>query len=171
LARLVNARGVHSADGKNASATFFIEAKKALQLIRTFLINLCLLALLSAPLAARRKVPAPVVNTDYIVALSAANHFLHAWQTSDQETGILMLTNRLKQKTSEDALSNFFSSASNRPQSFEIERGRRLAPGRYKFPVTLFHNPGAANRRMNPRSSALVVVHAGKDDWAIDRLP
>jgi hypothetical protein len=109
------------------------------------------------------------VDTDYILALSAANHFLHAWQTSDQETGILMLTNRLKQKTSEDALSDFFSSASSRPQSFEIERGRRLAPGRYKFPVTLFHNP--ANRQGNPSSSALVVVHAGKDDWAIDRLP
>ena len=140
-----------------------------MRFIRTFSINLCLLALLSAPLAARRRVPAASVDTDYILALSAANHFLHAWQTSDQETGILMLTNRIKQKTSEDALSDFFSSDSSRPQSFEIERGRRLAPGRYKFPVTLFHNP--ANRQGNPRSSALVVVHAGKDDWAIDRLP
>jgi hypothetical protein len=157
--------------GQECPRHIISEAKKALQLIRSFLINLCLVALLSAPLAARRKVPAPVVDTDYIVALSAANHFLHAWQTSDQETGILMLTNRLKQKTSEDALSNFFSSASDRPQSFEIERGRRLAPGRYKFPVTLFHAPASFNQRRSPRTSGLIVVHAGKDDWAIDRLP
>ena len=148
---------------------YSVSQRASLRLTRTLVLTLCLLT--SASLCARSKNLNAALDTDYVLALSAANHFLHAWQTNDQETGILMLTNRLKQKTSEDALSSFFSSASNRPQSFEIERGRRLAAGRYKFPVTLFHNPATANRRTSPRTSGLIVVHAGKDDWAIDRLP
>jgi hypothetical protein len=112
-----------------------------------------------------------VVDPDYVIALSAANHFLHAWQTNDQETGILMLTDRLKQKTSQDLLSVFFSSTSYARQSFEIGRGRKLGPGRYRFPVTLFQNSGKATKMMRPQSSTLVVIRAGKDDWAIDRLP
>ncbi len=148
---------------------YSVSQRASLRLTRTFVLTLCLLT--SASFYARPKNLSAVPDSDYIFALSAANHFLHAWQTGDQETGILMLTNRLKQKTNEDALSDFFSSASSRPQSFEIEHGRKLAPGRYKFPVTLFHNSASIKRRMSPRSSSLVVVHAGKDDWAIDRLP
>ena len=109
------------------------------------------------------------METDYVFALSAANHFLHAWQTNDQETGMLMLSDRLKQKTDEDAVSAFFASGTRRPQSFEIGRGRKLAAGRYKFPVTLFQNSSTSKTR--PQTSTLIVVYVGKDDWAIDRLP
>jgi hypothetical protein len=108
-------------------------------------------------------------DSDYISALSAANHFLYAWQTNDQETGILMLTDHMKQKTLEKALASFFSSSAATSQSFEIGHGRKLGPGRYKFPVTLFQTN--ANRRTRPQASTLVVVRAGKNDWAIDKLP
>jgi hypothetical protein len=132
-------------------------------------VSIGLLALSAAPLVARPKTLTAPVETDYAFALSAANHFLHAWQTNDQETGMLMLTDRLKQTTDEDAVSEFFSSSTKRPQSFEIGRGRKLAAGRYKFPVTLFQN--SSTRKTRPQTSTLIVVYAGKDDWAIDRLP
>jgi hypothetical protein len=110
-------------------------------------------------------------DPDYVFALCAANRFLYAWQVNDQETAILMLTDKMKQRTREEALSTFFSSTGAGSQSFEIGRGRRLAPGRYKFPVTLFHGIGNPGKRTMPRTSTLIVVHAGRDDWAIDRLP
>jgi len=140
-------------------------------MFRAALMNLCLLALLLAPMAARPRVPAPTVETDYILALYADNHFLHAWQTNDQETGILMLSDRLKHKTAEDTLQTLFSSAVDSPQSFEIGRGKRLGPGRYKFPVALFLKSATTKKWTQPRPSALIVVKAGSNDWAIDKLP
>jgi hypothetical protein len=122
-------------------------------------------------LLARAKGEFVARDPDYIFALSAANRFLYAWQVNDQETGILMLTDRMKQRTREEALSTFFSSTAVGSQSFEIGRGRRLAPGRYKFPVTLFQRLASPGKPTTPRTSVLIVVHAGRDDWAIDRLP
>jgi len=37
------------------------------------------------------------VDNDYVSALAAANRFLQAWQSHDQETAILLLTNAAKQ--------------------------------------------------------------------------
>jgi hypothetical protein len=68
-------------------------------------------------------------------------------------------------------LLDFFSPASAGSQSFEIGRGRRLGPGRYKFPVTLFQKFNHADKRTSLQVSTLIVVHAAKNDWAIDRLP
>ena len=136
--------------------------------------NCALLFLAFAPLFAgslfaRTKGELVVRDPDYVFALSAANRFLYAWQVNDQETGTLMLTDRMKQRMGEEALAGFFSSRSVGSQSFEIGRGRRLAPGRYKFPVTLVHKSGTPGK--TPRASILIVVRAGRDDWAIDRLP
>ena len=144
---------------------------------RTLLRWICaLLFLLFSPLftgslSARTKGELVTRDPDYVSALSAANRFLFAWQVNDQETGILMLTDKMKQRTREEALSTFFSSTGASSQSFEIGRGRRLVPGRYKFPVTLFQKMGNPGKPTKPRTSVLVVVHAGRDDWAIDRLP
>ncbi len=132
---------------------------------------MCLSALAGEPLAARPKPFAPAVGPDYVLALSAANQFLYAWQTNDRETVILMLTDRMKQKTREEVLPSFFSPAGAGSQSFEIGRGRQVGPGRYKFPVTLFQKFSSANKRISPQASTLIVVRAGKNDWAIDRLP
>ena len=111
---------------------------------------------------------APPVEPDYVYALAAANQFLHAWQTRDQETVVLLLSDRLKQRTSETALDALLTSSVSKPQSFEIGRGKKLAPGRYQFPIALFQ---AKARWTHPQTAALVVVKNGNNDWAIDKLP
>ena len=93
-----------------------------------------LMALLS-PLSFSKSKIIPPTDSEYVFALGAANDFLHAWQTQDREAGFLLLTDRLKQRSSEDALVDFFSRKACRGQSFEIARGKKLAPGRYRFPI------------------------------------
>ena len=120
----------------------------------------------------RTKVTPRTVDADYITALSTANGFLHAWQMQDRETGILLLTDRLKQRTPEDALMSFFSSPTAHTQSFEIQRGKKLAPGRYRFPISLFqHAATSGSKWMRPQTSSLIVVKTGKSEWCIDKLP
>jgi len=149
-------------------------------LIRTVLLRLAplhravayllvLLALLAAPASARSKSPVPTVDPDYIYALATANHFLQAWQTQDEETAILLLSDQLKQRSPETLLDGLITNSS-RPQSFEIGRGKKLAPGRYQFPIALFQSPDKT-KWTRPQSAALVVVKSGKNEWAIDKLP
>lgn len=139
-------------------------------MIRT-VVALLLLGSLASSSLARSRPALPPVDSNYVSALATANDFLHAWQTQDQETGTLLLTDRLKQRTAEEILNSFFSAAT-RPQSFEIGRGKRLAAGRYQFPISLFPSSAKPTSRWTrPRTSTLVVVKAGKDDWAIDKLP
>jgi hypothetical protein len=137
-------------------------------------VGLLLLLLLSLPAhlfgRARNSAASPI-DRDYVIALSAADRFLHAWQTDDEEAGILMLTDHLKQRTSEDAVHQFFSADSARA-SYEIGRGHKLASGRYEFPVVLFQSASQNGPRwMHPQSSALIIIKTGKSDWAIDKLP
>jgi hypothetical protein len=111
----------------------------------------------------------PVPDPEYTPALAAANRFLQAWQNQDHETGLLMLTDIAKQNSSEDRMELFFSSGHD--AAYEIARGKKLKSGRYAFPVALFashSDPGKASR---PQRSEIVVVRAGKDEWAIDKLP
>lgn len=125
-----------------------------------------------APLSARAKSTAPAaVDQDYVSALATADRFLHAWQTRDEEAGILLLTDRIKQRTGEEALLDFFSSSTVARESFEIGRGKKLGPNRYEFPVALFARPaGHGHKWMHPQATALVVVKAGSE-WAVDKLP
>jgi len=110
------------------------------------------------------------LDNDYIPALAAANRFLQAWQTDDQETAVLLLTNAAKQHCSEDRLDSFFSSAL--PAAYEIGRGRKLQAGRYLFPLTIFAGSDAPNRPMaHPHYTELIVTRTGKNDWAVDKLP
>ena len=143
-----------------------------MRLIRTACVSLLLLSTGAVPLSGKSKGSGTPLEQDYVFALAAADHFLHAWQTQDTEVGILLLTDRLKQRTQEDVLQTFFSSSAYTRQGFEIGRGKKLGRGRYEFPVALFQRPSAeANKRAHPQASALVVVRTGKNDWAIDKLP
>jgi hypothetical protein len=124
------------------------------------------------PLASAKAKTTPSVDSEYVLALGTANDFLRAWQTQDREAGILLLTDRLKQRTAEDALENFFSRMAGKSQSFEIARGKKVAPGRYRFPVSLFQKPARPGTRwLRPQSSSLVVVRTGSSEWSIDKLP
>jgi hypothetical protein len=114
----------------------------------------------------------PRVDSDYVHALGTANDFLRAWQTQDREAGFLLLTDRVKQHASEAALGAFFSRVARKSQSFEIQHGKKLAPGRYRFPVSLFQQPASSGTRwLRPQTSSLVVVRTGGGEWSIDKLP
>jgi hypothetical protein len=102
----------------------------------------------------------------YSSALAAANRFLHAWQTQDHETGIMMLSDAAREHVSPEQLQEFFSPSG--AAAFEIEHGRKLNVRSYAFPVVLFGRATAGER---PRSCTMVLVRAGKDDWAVEKLP
>ena len=80
-----------------------------------------------------------------------------------------MLTDTAKQGSSADRLEAFFSSGSD--AAYEIARGKKLKVGRYAFPVTLFASRSYDSRAGSRQRSEIVVVRAGKDEWAIDKLP
>jgi hypothetical protein len=125
---------------------------------------------LSMPTAARNKHSSSLAVPDpgYSSALAAANRFLQAWQNQDHETGLLMLTDAAKQNSSQERTDRFFSSGND--AAYEIARGRKLKGGRYAFPVTLFVSH-SDQKSGHPQRSQIIVVRAGKDEWAIDNLP
>ena len=101
----------------------------------------------------------------YALALGAANHFLHAWQTGDIESGMVLLSDRVRHSQNADNLEQFFSNATDR--AFEIARGHGYK-GRYSFPVVLVTRRGS---HLELRSSEIILVDAGKNDWVVDKLP
>lgn len=107
-------------------------------------------------------------DPDYIFALSAADHFLQAWEARDYEAGVVMLTDAAKQGTSESQVGEFFSAEQQGPRAYEVVRGKKLVAGRYEFPVVLFDGKASNS---SPRYSRLVVIKEGRHDWVIDRLP
>ena len=124
---------------------------------------------LAVPLSAgSRKHPAqqsPPSDPSYIFALAAANHFLHAWQTSDLEDGTVLLSDGIRHSQNADKLEQFFSNGKDR--GFEIGQGHGHA-GRYSFPVVLVTNHGSHVTR---KSSEIILVETGKNDWVVDKLP
>ena len=116
----------------------------------------------SHPHPARQETPS---DPGYVLALGAANHFLHAWQTGDVETGMVLLSNGLRHSQNSDTLEEFFSNATNR--AFEITRGRGHQ-GLYSFPVVLVTIRGDHVAR---KFSEIILVESGKNDWVVDKLP
>lgn len=105
-------------------------------------------------------------DSSYSSALQAADRFLHAWQMQDHEAGIMMLSDHARQRISPDQLQDFFSPSAD--AAFEIEHGKWRNSVKYEFPVVLF---GTANSHGRRQFGKIVIVRAGKDDWAVDRLP
>jgi hypothetical protein len=133
-------------------------------------ILICALVCTTLSLSGRTK-PAPPVDPEYISALTAANNFLHAWQAHDEEAGMLLLSDQLREHSTVAAVSTFFSA--HPQQTYEITRGRKLANGRYQFPITLWQAPAssASTSHPKPHTSMLLVTRTAKDDWLIDNLP
>lgn len=135
----------------------------------TFRVHLVLVCFILASCASLARPthahPHKAFDPSYSSALAAANHFLHAWQTQDHETGIMMLTDGARQHSSADQLQEFFSPAGQ--AAYEIQRGKRLKGGEYVFPVVLF----GVSQNSQPHSCRLVVVRTAKDEWAVNRLP
>lgn len=101
----------------------------------------------------------------YVFALGAANRFLHAWQSADLENGTVLLSDGIRRSQNADKLEQFFSSGKDR--GFEIARGHGHA-GHYSFPVVLVTTRGAHVTR---KSSEIILVETGKNDWVVDKLP
>ena len=106
-----------------------------------------------------------ISDPGYVSALTAANHFLHAWQTGDLENGTVLLSDSLRHSQNADKLEQFFSNATDR--AFEIARGHGHR-GRYSFPVVLVTLRGSHVARS---FSEIVLADAGKNDWVVDKLP
>ena len=101
----------------------------------------------------------------YVSALATANRFLHAWQSGDLENGMVLLSDGIRHSQNAGKLEEFFSTTTER--AFEIGTGHGHR-GRYSFPVVLLTSQRAHVVR---RSSEIVVVDTGKNDWVVDKLP
>jgi hypothetical protein len=110
------------------------------------------------------KQPIPT-DPGYVFALAAASHFLQAWQTGDLENGMVLLSDGIRHTQSTDKLEQFFSSGTDR--AFEITRGHGHQ-GQYSFPVVLFTLRGS---HVGRKSSEIIVIETGKNDWVVDKLP
>src|SRR6266508_2471443 len=106
------------------------------------------------------------LDPSYSSALAAANRFLHAWQTQDHETGLMMLTDAARQGVSSERLQDFFSPGPE--AAFEIQRGKRINGGEYVFPVVLL---GFSQQKIGPHVCSIVITRAGKDEWVVEKLP
>src|SRR5882724_8313633 len=129
-----------------------------------------LILLLSPPTWAggshKRHSTAPTpAEPDYVFALATANRFLHAWRMGDFETGMVLLSDRVRHSQDPERVEQFFSGDAGR--AFEIARGRRNR-GRYRFEIVLVTVAGSRARR---RLSEIIVINAGKNDWVVDKLP
>jgi hypothetical protein len=149
-----------------------------------FFVNLRVLGgarLLLALILAVSFIPAPGVarirthhaqsspDAEYVSALAVANKFLYAWQSHDEEAGLLLLTDAVKKSSTEDRVATFFTSAPL--ATYEIGRGKKLKPGLYVFPLALYKSEPGKDKLCPPRYSQLNVIRTGKEDWAIDKLP
>src|SRR5437764_1887732 len=105
---------------------------------------LLLLSFCPQSFAHQHKKHSRTVDPLYGSALATANRFLHAWQTEDHETGIMMLSDSARQKVSADKLQSFFSPGPD--AAYEIARGKRVNSAAYVFPVVLFGGSGTSSR-------------------------
>lgn len=127
---------------------------------------LLLLSFCPPVLARQHKKNLRTIDPLYGSALAAANRFLHAWQTEDHETGIMMLSDSARLNVSPEKLQTFFSPGPN--AAYEIRHGKRVNSTAYEFPVVLF---GASGAPSHPHAWSVIVTRSGKNEWAIDKLP
>lgn len=110
--------------------------------------------------------PQSSLDAEYASALAGADRFLQAWQASDAENGIAMLTEHAKKGVNPEDLEKFFTASD--PSAYEIGRGRRTHRSRYEFPVVLVNR--TANK-LHRKFSSIVIVNTSNNDWAVDKLP
>ena len=130
------------------------------------------------------KRPSNSFDPGYVGALATANRFLHAWQTGDLADGMVVVSDGVRHSQNATELEEFFSVPTDR--AFEIGAGHGNR-GHYAFPVVLVSvkeaaAPGGAassksgsqalsRRILSRRTSEIILVNAGKNDWVVDKLP
>jgi len=97
--------------------------------------------------------------------------FLWAWVARDAESGLRLMSERLRSQVKDESwLRQFLVGLSNpHHQAFEVGRGRLKANNRYGFLVTLyeFHT---GEHTGNKYQSTLEAVKEGQG-WRVDHLP
>ena len=136
--------------------------------VKIRLASLFLLTIFFAtPVWTRPHKPETPTDAGYVFALAAANHFLHAWQTGDLESGMVLLSDGLRHSQNADQIEDFFSDATTKTRSYEITTGHGH-PSRYTFPIVLVMPRGSHITR---KFSEITMIETGKDDWVVDKLP
>jgi hypothetical protein len=126
------------------------------------------MSLANRSVAARTHRPDPALalpRPDYVFALATAKRFQHAWETDVLETGMVLLSNHVRHSQDPEKFEQFFAGSTDR--AFEIARGQGSL-GRYRFAVVLVTTTGTRIRR---RTSEIIIVDTGKNDWVVDKLP
>jgi hypothetical protein len=137
------------------------------------LLGMMIFAANPAPAQTAKSHTTNLINQDYVLALSAADQFLYAWATRNQDDGLAMISPRLKNKFPEEYLRSYISGISNpHHQAFEVGRGKRLPSGGFSFPVAMYeHYTGQKEANGPPKPLTIVVVQAGPENWLVDELP
>jgi hypothetical protein len=136
-------------------------------LTKYFLLLATLFLAMPSSARAHKPVAKPDTPSDpgYVFALAAASHFLHAWQTADLESGMVLLSDGIRHSRNADQLEQFFSSGADR--GFEIARGHGHQ-ALYSFPVVLVTLHG---NKVTRKTSEITLIETGKNDWVVDKLP
>jgi hypothetical protein len=137
------------------------------------LLGLIILAANSAPAQKPRSRVSGALDQDYVLALAAADQFMFAWATRNQDDGLALLSPRLKNKYPEDYFRYYLTGLSNpHHQAFEVGRGRRLPSGAFSFPVAMFmHYSGQKESVPSQKPLTIVVIQSGPESWLVDELP
>ena len=137
------------------------------------LLSMVILAVNPAAAQRTKNRASNVIDQDYVLALSAADQFLIAWATRNQDDGLALLSPRLKNKFPEDYFRYYLSGLSNpHHQGFEVGRGKRLPSEGFSFPVAMYeHYTGHKENNGLPRLLTIVVVQTGPENWMVDELP
>ena len=78
---------------------------------------------------------------------------------------MILLSDRIRHSLNPDTLEQLFSNGTDR--GFELSRGHGH-PGRYSFPVVLVTSRSS---KITRKSSEIILIETGKNDWVVDRLP
>lgn len=143
--------------------------------MKTRLASVLVLALISAaplPLASAAP-PAVIVDDHYILALSTADDFLHAWAHRDADAGRRLLTPAALQRAGADDITAMFQGTSSpHHESFEVGPGRKLSPTKYAFDVIQYEYLAGMNAHdPRPAPSRLVVVEVSPGRWLVEEFP
>jgi hypothetical protein len=106
----------------------------------------------------------------YVQALRVANEFLQAWSHRDSETGLALLSDRLRSGLDEANLRQHIEGLSNpRHQAFEIGAGAQVDSTHCSFPVVIYEFYLGESDAYRAEVTLQLVRHGG--DWRVDSLP
>ena len=113
------------------------------------------------------------IDGNYVLALSAANHFLEAWRWRRQAEELKLLSDSLKRKLSPEQLSENLSGISNpHHEAYEVCSGKWLSSRRISFQVQLFFAvTGDTIWSQQPKRSRIVLERGDNNEWLVDELP